>query len=400
MSPYNKSTHKPKNIQYLRHSNRAAIIRQFATKGVASRSELVSELQLTKMAISTIVSELLNENLLQECGAIDDSGAQSSGPNAGRKPMALIIPDYRINAIGIFVFRYQMSGIAIDIKGNCFYSTSMDIPPETDNDRFIELITALIQDIISANKKTTFAGIGIASIGPLDIYSQTILNPPNFRNIKDVCVGNIVRERFDLPVFLDNDMNAGALGNYLYGIAKEMKNTVYLGLGSGVGAGVIVDGHMLHGSGGYAGEVGHMSIQMDGPQCSCGRRGCLELYTNTISLLQNAGVHTMEELVQIVTSAQVSEKVKRCMDDYYRAVLSGLITIANTFDPEIIIIGDQGVRLAPLFLTELEKEMNEQIFQRESHNIRLAVSSFGERAPLVGAGAMVFERIFNGELPL
>lgn len=395
-----KSTRKPKNIQYLRNSNRAEIIRRLATKGLISRTALASELQLTKMAISTIVTELIEEGFIEECGVINDTPAQQYSASSGRKATALTIPDYRINAIGIYILRYKIEGIAVDIKGTPIFSASTELPPGTDNARFTELLISLIEKIIYTNSHIAFSGIGIASIGPLDISGQIILNPPNFRKIENIRIGEIVREHFGLPVFLDNDMNAGALAEHLYGIAKEINDIVYLGLGSGVGAGIIVNGRMLHGSGGFAGEVGHMSIQIDGLPCSCGRKGCLEVYTNTIDLLRNTGAETIDELRETAMGENVPPTVRRCLDGYMRAVLSGLVTIANTFDPEAIIIGDNGAILVSLYLEQLEKEMNAQMFQRESRHIRLSVSSFGKTAPLIGAAAMVFEKIFSGEIPL
>lgn len=400
MKSENRGSKKPKNTQYLRDSNRAEILRYLATKGTANRMGLSKQLRLTKMAISTIVSELLEENLLEECGLIKATPNQTSSMYSGRKPTALAIPNYRINAIGIFILRYQIKGIAIDIKGNILYSTKIDLPIDTDNEKFIELNITLIEEILAANSSIKFTGIGIASIGPLDIYKQKILNPPNFRDIHQVFIGDIIREHFGLPVFLDNDMNAGALAEHLYGIAKDMRDVVYLGLGSGVGAGIIINGRMLHGSGGYAGEIGHMSIQSDGPKCSCGRNGCLELFTNTISLLQNAGVSTIKELLEEEAREPRNEIVKQCIEEYYTSILNALVTIVNIFDPEIVIIGDKGVYIVPLFIKRLEEEMNKLMFQNENQKIHISASSFGEAAPLVGAAALVFQKVFNSEVPL
>lgn len=400
MKSENRGSKKPRNTQYLRDSNRAEILRYLATKGTASRIGLSKQLRLTKMAISTIVSELLEENLLEECGSINGNKNQTSSIYSGRKPTALTIPNYRINAIGIFILRYQIKGIAIDIKGNILYSTKIELPVDTDNEKFIELIITLLEGILNNNSSIKFTGIGIASIGPIDIYRQKILNPPNFRNIHEVCIGDIIKEHFGLPVFLDNDMNAGALAEHLYGFAKDMRDIVYLGIGSGVGAGIIADGRMLHGSGGYAGEIGHMSIQSDGPKCSCGRNGCLELYTNTISLLQNAGVSTIKELLEEEYRKPVNERVQQCIEKYYESVLNALVTIVNVFDPEIVIIGDKGVYIVPLFIVKLEEEMNKLMFQNENQKIHIAVSSFGEAAPLVGAAALVFQKVFNSEVPI
>ena len=391
---------KPKNPQYLRDANRAEILRYLVTKGTASRIELSKNLKLTKMGISKIVSELQQDHLIEEGGIINETVNQQTGSYSGRKPTAIYIPDFRINAIGISISRYQINGIAADIKGNIFYSEKVTLPVGTNNEKFTDLIIELIDKIIAANSNTEFIGIGIASIGPLDIYRQRILNPPNFRDIRHVNIGDILREKYSLPVFLDNDMNTVALAEHLYGIAKDAGNIVYLGIGSGVGAGVIVNGHMLHGSGGYAGEIGHISIQSDGPKCSCGRNGCFELYTNTISLLQNTGAASVEKLLEELSLNPVDESLQQIVDNYIQAVLNGLVTIVNIFDPEIVIIGDEGAFLVSPYLKQLEDEMNTLMFQNGSQKITLAVSSFGKSAPLVGAAATVFQNVFNGMLPV
>lgn len=397
MRPIEKNTAKPKNPQLLRKMNRADILKRLATRGTASRIELSKELHLTKMAISTIISEMLNENLVEECGVINERESASPA-SLGRKRTALAIPAHRLNAIGVYIFRYQIYGTAIDIKGNRFYSTSVDLPADIGNAEFSALILSVIEKIFAANADTAFAGIGIASIGPLDIYRQRILEPPNFRRIKDFNVGEVVHAHFKLPVFLDNDMNAGALAEILYGIAKENRNIVYLGLGSGVGSGIIINGQMLHGSYGHAGEFGHISVKMDGPVCSCGRRGCLELYTNTLSLLEKTEVGSIDELVAILSGDTIPERIASCLDAYRLAVLSAVVTACNLFDPEMVIIGDDGSRLIQPFLGQMETEMNLQIFQHGFHHIRLAASYFGNSAPLIGAASLVFQKVFNAEL--
>ena len=397
MKPIEKSVNKPKNPQLLRKLNRADILKRLATRGTASRIELSKELHLTKMAISTIVSEMLNENLVEECSPMNEGNGTSTAAS-GRKRKALEIPDYRINAIGVYILRYKIQGIAIDIKGNRLYSVSVSLPVGTGNAEFSALIIGVIERILVENAKTAFVGIGIASIGPLDIYRQRILNPPNFRDIKDFNIGEVVHERFRLPVFLDNDMNAGALAEFLYGIASENKDVVYLGIGSGVGSGIIINGQMLHGSEGYAGEFGHISVKMDGPLCSCGRRGCLELYTNTISLLEKTETGSIDELVDIISGDTVPERITRYLDEYKLAVLNAAVTASNMFDPEMVIIGDEGSKLIQPFLEQLETVMNQQIFQHGSHRIKLTTSFFGDSAPLIGAASLVFQKVFDTEL--
>lgn len=385
---------RPKNMQYLRNQNRAAILKRLAVNGPTSRQELSIGLGLTKMAISTIVGEMLEGGILQEGWLHSPEGGKVSG----RKPIPLSVPSRRINALGVYIYRYQIACIAVDINGKQFAHRKCGIPPDANNTLFEQLVLQLVQRVLDETKEYTYIGIGIASIGPVDTARQWILSPPKFGSIHQVAIGDKIRERFQLPVLMDNDMNVGALAEHFYGIGKSVDNLVYIGFGSGVGAGVIIGGRMLHGKGGYAGELGHISIQSDGPICSCGRRGCLELYTNTPNLLEQAGVASVGALGKLLRSPNAPESVVGLMEQYYSAVLNALVSVANLFDPEMIVIGDQGAQLIEPELCAMEGRMNALMFQQGSGRISLRIAGFGKKSPLIGATALVFQQVFRGML--
>lgn len=384
-----------KNLHYLRSSNRISILKRLATIGPTSRVEFSQELGLSKMTITNLVSELILENLIEETSI----NVTSSNAN-GRKRTALKIPNYRINAIGLLIERYMIHCIAMDINGTEFYYDSTKIPQDADSALFISLVLKLLHRLLDELTGYSFAGIGISSIGPLDLATATILHPTNFSSIENVPLGKIITHEFQLPVFMVNCMSAGALAEYLYGQARNIDTVIYLGIGTGVGTGIILNQHIFTGKAGFAGELGHMSIDLNGPRCSCGQNGCLETYISMFSILKKTGYSSIIALVTDLKNGVASKETYAEIAIYIRAVNTALITIANLFDPDMIILGDRCLPLMELYLDECSESLNNAMIQRGTRKIPIKLSSFNIRAPLIGASALVFDKIFERSLPV
>lgn len=391
-------SHKVKNMQFLRNANRAAIIKRLATQETVSRIELSSQLGLSKMAVSNIVSEMIEEHLITEVGSVPLKNGKAT--SSGRRPTALALVPNSINGIAVWITRYQLHCLAIEINGQIFCHLCQEIPEDADNQFISDSLRAMITRILAVNPDMNFVGIGIASIGPLDIQKKKLLAPPNFCRISNLDLGAVLENAFPYRVFLDNDMNGIAMAEQLYGIGKGLNDLVYIGIGTGVGSGIIANGKILHGNGGFAGELGHISIDPSGEYCSCGQRGCLELYTRMASLLKKCGLSSLKELRQKLSSNPVPELIAENMREYQKAVEKAFVTIANLFDPELIIVGDQMLPFLTPMLPSIEAYMNTHMFHHGSRDIRVVPSSFDTRAPLVGAGAILFQRVFSGEISL
>jgi predicted NBD/HSP70 family sugar kinase len=385
-------------MQYLRDSNRTSILKQLVIGGNVSRIELSHKMGLTKMAITNIVKKMILENLIEEVGTNRGRDTDKSTTN-GRKRMALKIPDYRINALGLFIERYHIHCIAMDINKNILGYNDEALPHHIGNDQFVGIILKFLRAFIQKYINHQFIGLGVSSIGPVDIQTRTILRPTNFGEINNVKIGDILEREFNIPTYIANCMSAGVLAEYLYGKARDTRNIAYLGLGTGVGAGIIIQGKVLSGNAGFAGEIGHMSVNFNGPKCSCGQKGCLEVYVSVLSLLRDTGLESIDQIVSEVTKINVASSLRRKVKQYLNATLSALVAIANNFDPEIIFMGDKGSLLTRLYLDDLEKQMNILMIQR-SRKIPLLISSFEEKTPLIGAPAIIFDKIFSRELNL
>lgn len=251
---------------------------------------------------------------------------------------------------------------------------------------------------MSKTDPSKIIAIGISSIGPLDIYGRKILNPPDFCQIHDLKIGDILNERYHLPVYMDNDMNCSALAEHYWGIGKSHQDLVFLGFSSGVGAGVMMNGKILHGSSGYAGKMGHISINPHGPQCSCGQTGCVELYTSGVSILKNVGLDSFQDLNHMLEQDSPPMYIMNCIEEYVSAMKTLMVIIANSFDPDIIILGDIDTDFIKHFTSELTEYTNRYMLIHGYKHIPVVTAALEKYTSLYGAGSIVFQRVFNGEL--
>lgn len=390
---YDNKSESTKNVQYLKNFNRASIVKFVATGEASSRSDLAKYTGLSKMAISSIVYTLISEGILEETGT---QAGQTHAAAPGRRRIGISIKKRCLNAISVNIKRFQIMVAAADITGDVFYKNSIPIPKGINNKAFIHLVLEQIHRLMDEFPRLTFLGVGVSSIGPVDIRSKKILFPPNFLGLGDINIGLGISEEFHLPVYLDNGMNAIALSEYLYGEYKGTNNFVYLGLGTNVGCGVILNKEILHGNAGFSCEIGHTSIDYNGRLCYCGNRGCAELYTRTSEILRNTGAKSIQELSVLLEQGEVSPRIQEGLDHYCEILLMLLINIANTFDPQIILLGDEVSDVLDCKIQSLAKELNIRKLQQNFPKIILDKISI----PLeLGGVSLVFDRFFKCELP-
>lgn len=403
----NNHGRKAKNLQYIRNANRASVFRYLALNKSATRSDLTRYLGLSKMAISNIVSELLEEKFLIETERAEPKTEKQpeAGRTAGRKSLELRIQADKFAALGIYLSRDALQAVIADITGHIYKSWKLDLVMSQDNepqenkrilDETFASMAKLIRKTLSDElSRLIIIGAGLCSIGPLDVKHGILLDPPNFYGLEMVDLQAMVSGAFDLPVWLDNDMNAAAWAEHLYGAARGQQHCLYIGLTNGIGAGVIAYGRIFQGSDGYGGEVGHMSIQMDGPDCHCGRRGCLETYISLPVLFDKMKVSSLEALMNGSRDEEFRDK---WLPDYMRALQTGLINLVNIFDPDIILLGHEGAILIAEQIVELENEVNRGIFQKKARSVKISLAQHMEKAPLYGSASLVFQAVFRGDL--
>jgi glucokinase len=314
---------------------------------------------------------------------------------------------------GKFIVSVDLGGTQIraalcEKDGKIISRTSTLTLAEEGKDAVIERIKESIQSVLPHDKSTVEA-IGIVAPGPLDPWEGVIIEAPNLPGWKNVNLKEIIGEEFDLPVYVGNDANLAALAEYRFGAGKGASNLIYLTISTGIGGGIIIDHKLFLGAYGLAAEVGHMTLEADGPRCKCGNVGCLEALASGTAIAKRAvesilaGEKTMIiDLVggdlEKITAKEVSEAAKA--DDplavriftragYYIGV--GIVNLLHLFNPNYIVIGGSvakagSVLFYPIRVTMMERTMSDRYW------VPIKPAALGDDVGILGGVALVLSQ--------
>ncbi|MEE8484892.1 MAG: ROK family protein [Nitrospinota bacterium] len=262
--------------------------------------------------------------------------------------------------------------------------------PQTRN----ELIGALIdttRNILSSKKDPPPMGIGIAAAGQINHKAKSIVFSPHLPFKSEFALGAELEKALNVPVTMENDANAAAIGEKVFGQAKEMDDFIVLTLGTGIGSGIFTGGKLLRGYLGAGGEAGHIVIDPDGPQCNCGNRGCLEAFAGGVGIARMA-----EEIFGRQVDAEEVSSLARGGDEKAKEILKGagqrlgdgLVSLVNVFNPQaIFFIGSLTNAPDDYFLPALKK-VKESSFGTSGENVVIKNSIFKDSMGVIGAAAL------------
>lgn len=388
--------------------NRALVLKMICTGSEISRIDISRQTGLSKMSITNIVNDLINE------GFVADQSEKSEPINnasVGRKPIFLVPDTNTYLALGIYISRDFAIATLSNLKCEIINEVKCNFSFEETENSFMDKIKVLVNSMLNTHEALgkKVIGIGVACIGPLNIENGVILEPPNFHNLKSIPIKQLLEKEFGYTVLIDNDMNASVLAEKLYGKAKDINNFVYIGVTNGIGAGIIANGSLFNGDMGFSGEIGHITINCDGPKCACGNTGCLELYAsipeivsqarNSIALGMTSTLRELEtiEWKSIIEHANLGDKLALSLIDRLCLYISiGLISIVNIVDPKIIYLGHDIALAGSLVTRRLESYLKEKTISSRYKSVPIEISSFGDKAPIVGSSAIVFNNLFYG----
>ena len=237
--------------------------------------------------------------------------------------------------------------------------------------------------------------VGIGCGGPLDSDKGLLIAPLHLPGWKDVPVAELATAAFDRPAFLDNDGTAGAAGEHRFGAGRGTHAMVYLTISTGVGGGVVLDGAVQRGRSGNGGELGHVTVDWHGRRCrGCGRRGCLEAYCSGTSIAERAveaGMEAGATAADVAQAARAGDEIAaRVWDETCEALACGLASIANLFEPEVIVLGGGVVRTGDQLLAPVRAAVAEQMI---GPPVSIVAAASGDAVGVVGAAAIAYERV-------
>ncbi len=279
--------------------------------------------------------------------------------------------------VGVDIGRTKILVSVSDEKRNVISSKRIDTP--TTFKKGLQAIFSLIREQV---KKEPITAIGLSAPGPINRKRGKILNPPHFPGWENAPIVSLLEKEYKAKIFFNNDANAFALAEYRFGKYKKIKNLLYLTLSSGMGAGIIVDGKLLQGLSDTAGEIGHIVLDIDGPECPCGQRGCWEVYCgglNLANMIQEKILHEkictgmVKEAGDIkkITVIHLLEAVRK-EDEFALAVwqnfidrlAQGIGILVMSFNPEVVLLGTIAIHAKELLMTPLKKALLEYAWKR------------------------------------
>lgn len=288
--------------------------------------------------------------------------------------------------------------------------------------------TAIQQVLESASTALDqLAGIGVCVTGPLDSRTGVVFASPNLPDWQNIPLRSIFEAYYGLPIFIENDANAAALGEYAFGAGRGCKDLVYLTVSTGIGGGVIVDGKLMTGTSGAAAELGHITIDRKGERCNCGNIGCLESIASGTAIARHASAAMARgEIVLLSRDRQCAQLAAGgggeaaaphpCVDaravaeaaeagvpaacaiiqDAAEGLGVGLVSIIHIFNPEIVILGGGLTHMDSLLIKPALQIVRERTMRVACNAVRIEPARLGINAGLVGAGALVYGKGAQG----
>ncbi|OWR26496.1 ROK family protein [Saccharibacillus sp. O23] len=379
------------DLALVKKLNKSIVLDTIRRNGPLSRTDVSERTGLNKATVSNLTLELLEQKLVEETGLGESSG--------GRKPLMLLFNGAAGCVIGIELGVTLVKAALTDLTGGILAERSAPLAGQ-DPEAALAVVRETVKPLLEAMPDTPhgLVGIGIGVPGMVD-ESGLILYAPNL-GWEGVDLRSRLEETFGVPVVVDNEANVGAAGEREYGAGRHVRHLVYVSAGMGLGSGMIIDGQLYKGAWGYAGETGHMSIESDGRLCSCGSRGCWELYASerAYAYVSEAGSTPLPASTTSELAAHARSGDAAVLDLYReigRRLGIGITNLVNGFNPEKIVVGGP--------LTEakewIEPAMLDTIAERALpyHRRELAVSfsELGSRSAVLGAAHLAVSQFLG-----
>ncbi|HAZ29976.1 TPA: ROK family transcriptional regulator [Candidatus Acetothermia bacterium] len=369
----------------LRDHNRRLIVGLLRSHGPVSRTALAQLTGLSPSALTRSARYLLAEGIARETGKTQSNG--------GRRAVLLAFNPTYAYGIGIKVERERVLAARVDLAGRIAGRWEAPLPaPPTPDQMF-----SVVRNAVRRLARGRILGVGVAISGFVDAHGVDLYSP--ILGWRNVAVGEPLADRLGLSVRVENDVNALALAEDLYGAGLRFQDFVCVTVGEGVGAGVVIAGELYRGAFGGAGEIGHMTIALGGPRCRCGENGCLEALGSDQALRAEAEGLGFGDVAAMAAAARAGDP--RAQDVFCRVgrVLGiGLKNVVNLLNPEAIVLGGERMADADLFLPALEEEVRRRAFPETARELAIVPAELGPDGFLIGAATLVSTEAFRSPL--
>jgi predicted NBD/HSP70 family sugar kinase len=393
---FDRGAARPADQTTVRRANLGVVLRHVASGGARSRAQVAAETGLTRGTVSSLVTELIELELLQE------TGETTSPRGVGRPGVALELADVVVG-VGLEV---NVDYVAVSVEdltgavryGRRSYRENRGSAPRPVLDRLGRAARAALDAATGEGLRPV--GISVAVPGLVEEASGAVVLAPNL-GWEDIPVAAELEARLELPVHVENESNLAALAEHWTGAAVGIDDFVCVFGEVGVGGGVVLGGRLFRGSHGFGGEFGHVSVDPDGRRCACGSRGCVETVVGQESIARAAGVRPVTGGTRSLTDELVrraedgSPEVVRALSDAGRWLGVALASTFNVLDLQAVVLGGCFGPLAPWLVDDVRRTLEERSLAARSGSFEVLPSAFGDGAAVRGAAALSLHRVLD-----
>lgn len=402
------------DFRVMRDFNRLLVLNCVRTHGPLARISIAKRTGLSRTTVGSIIDTLLTERLVREGRLLD------SGPSGGRRAVLVHFNADAGRVIGIDVGRTHLTFLLTDLEPTIRARWSTAFAADRGALACLPGLLDHLRRFMAEQGITweSLLGVGLGIPGPLDVERRMLVSPPHMPGWDGINILDILRRELPVPIYIDNDANMGALGECRYGAGRGIANLAYVKIGTGIGAGLVLRGQIFRGSDGSAGELGHITIDEDGPPCVCGSRGCLETLAAAQAIVADA--RTGRSLAQDRKTGVAGHDAPRlaCRDDVdiadvLRAAVEGdpascaairsageqigiaLAGLVNLFNPSLILVDGSVARAGELLLAPVRAAIALRGLPAASARVRIVPGALGDSAIGLGAVATVLDAAFG-----
>jgi glucokinase-like ROK family protein len=393
------------SFRWMKSLNKSTILNIIRLHGPISRAEIAKMTRLTPPTVTNIVSELLKDQLI-----VESNLGMSTG---GRKPIMLKINSSGFYVIGIYARAKKLDAAVANLDGKIVYECSRALPDDPEEKVFLQELKLISEDALAFihHHEQQALGIGIGMHGLVDPLQGESIYAPHL-HLRRVPIKKYLETELNMLVEIENDVRALALAESWFGQGRDLANFISVNISSGIGAGIILDHELYHGASYSAGEIGHNTIDIHGPLCSCGNYGCLEALASGPAMVERT-----KQAIQQGRKSKLFDKLEGNLDELtgeaiYEAALDGdllaidvladtgrflgvgLANLINTFNPSRIILHGGVTRAGRFIIDPLLETVRSRALERPAEQVSIVVSQLGKRATLIGAFTLVLKKIF------
>ena len=376
--------------EIIRDSNRKKILSLIAEKREYTKQDISKEIGVSIPTVITNINELIAKGLVEEAGV--------AGSTGGRKPIIVrFLPDSKYS-FGVEFTLNNVRVILTNLDAKIKFDTSFEVENFKNIDFIIEKVHEIISSVVEEKKinEEDILGIGFSLPGTVNEESLILELAPN------IAMKNVDFSRFSeilkFPIYIENEANSAAIGELTLGIAKKMRNLVYMSINEGIGAGIVIEDHLYKGKNKRAGELGHMTIVPNGKPCNCGRKGCLEKYTSKKSLLED---YNCKSLKPIYTLKEFFSRVEQkenlaiiVLQNYISFLAIGIQNIVLMLDPHYVVLGGEISDFSEYYIEDLKEKVFVENSFYDSSSLKIFTSKLKGDSSILGAALLPMKKLF------